>query len=80
MAHGSNDGYVVDSAAIAIIFYNLDRHQKPAGPLDLPRLASALGNLIGDPDFGPGGEYGGPTAYGIAGGRAGREPSGTCCR
>jgi hypothetical protein len=60
MAHGSNDGYVVNGAAIEIIFYNLARHKKT---LDLPRIAAALGELVGDPDFGPGAEYGGPGAW-----------------
>src|SRR5262245_25498539 len=60
MAHGSNDGYVVNGAAIVIIFYNLTRHKKK---VNLPRIAAALGELIGDEDFDPGKEYGGPGSW-----------------
>jgi hypothetical protein len=56
VAHGSNDGYVVEGATLEVILYDLRG-------VDLAALAAALGQLIGDPNFGPGAEYGGPGSW-----------------
>src|SRR5262245_38343811 len=65
MAHGSNDGYVVDGGAIVVIIYQLNKRRKASEKFDLEALESALRALEGDGDevVFSSGEYGGPGAW-----------------